>query len=58
MATNASAEEAPETIRVMTGGDGPKVEIVSRRGAMPTPEAGASPEAPEEKKTQETPPAE
>lgn len=37
-------EEAPETIRVMTGGDGPKVELVSRRGNLPTPEAAASPE--------------
>ncbi len=59
VATNQSTEEAPETIRVMTGGDGPKVEIVSRRGALPTPEAAASPEAPEEKKpAPETPPAE
>ena len=57
VATNQSTEEAPETIRVMTGGDGPKV--VSRRGALPTPEAAASPEAPEEKKpAPETPPAE
>ena len=58
VATNATSEETPETIRVMTGGDGPKVEIVSRRGALPTPEAAASPEAPEEKKpAAETPPA-
>ena len=40
-------EEAPETIRVMTGGDGPKVELVSRRGNLPTPEAAATPEAEE-----------
>ena len=51
-----SDEEAPETIRVMTGGDGPKVEIVSRRTQLPTPEAAASPEVPEEQP--ETPPAE
>ncbi|MEL6610417.1 MAG: 30S ribosomal protein S2, partial [Pseudomonadota bacterium] len=44
---SSTGEEAPETIRVMTGGDGPKVEIVSRRGALPTPEAAATPEAPE-----------
>ncbi len=37
-------EEAPETIRVMTGGDGPRVELVSRRGNLPTPEAAAAPE--------------
>ncbi|MCA9707807.1 MAG: 30S ribosomal protein S2 [Myxococcales bacterium] len=41
---SASDEEAPETIRVMTGGDGPKVELVSRRGNLPTPEAAATPE--------------
>ena len=34
----------PETIRVSTGGDGPKVEIVSRRTQLPEPEAAASPE--------------
>ena len=54
---SSSAEEAPETIRVMTGGDGPKVEIVSRRGALPTPEAAASPEAPEEPKKAEDAPS-
>ncbi len=48
VAQSAAQEEAPETIRVMTGGDGPKVEIVSRRGNLPTPEAAASPEAPED----------
>jgi small subunit ribosomal protein S2 len=40
----SSADEEPEMIRVMTGGDGPKVEIVSRRGNLPTPEAAASPD--------------
>jgi len=48
VAQSAAEEEAPETIRVMTGGDGPKVEIVSRRGNLPTPEAAASPDAPED----------
>ncbi|TPV94412.1 MAG: 30S ribosomal protein S2 [Myxococcales bacterium FL481] len=38
------AEGAPETIRVSTGGDGPKVEVVSRRTQLPEPEAVASPE--------------
>ncbi|MGB1014352.1 MAG: 30S ribosomal protein S2 [Nannocystaceae bacterium] len=37
--------ETPAPIRVTTGGDGPKVEIVSRRTQLPTPEAVASPEA-------------
>ena len=45
---SATEEEAPETIRVMTGGDGPKVEIVSRRGTLPPPEAAATPEVEEE----------
>jgi small subunit ribosomal protein S2 len=36
--------EAPETNRVHTGGDGPKVEIVSRRTQLPAPEAAATPE--------------
>jgi len=40
----SSDDEAPETIRVTTGGDGPRVEIVSRRGGLPAPEAAASPE--------------
>lgn len=44
VAHSSGTEEAPETIRVMTGGDGPKVEIVSRRGNLPPPEAAASPE--------------
>ena len=34
----------PEPIRVTTGGDGPKVEIVSRRTQLPQPEAAATPE--------------
>ena len=37
-------QEAPETIRVTTGGDGPRVEIVSRRTQLPAPEAAATPE--------------
>jgi small subunit ribosomal protein S2 len=39
-------EEKPETIRVSSGGDGPKVEIASRRrgGERPEPEAAATPE--------------
>lgn len=57
VAQSAAEEEAPETIRVMTGGDGPKVEIVSRRGNLPTPEAAASPDAPEDTEPAE-PPAE
>jgi small subunit ribosomal protein S2 len=38
--------EAPvQTIRVSSGGEGPRVEVVSRRrGEMPQPEAAASPE--------------
>jgi small subunit ribosomal protein S2 len=48
VAASSADEEAPEMIRVMTGGDGPKVEIVSRRGTLPTPEAAASPEVEEE----------
>ena len=35
---------APETIRVTTGGDGPRVEVVSRRTQLPAPEAAASPD--------------
>ena len=42
--TDAVEHEAPETIRVHTGGDGPKVEIVSRRTQLPAPEAAATPE--------------
>jgi small subunit ribosomal protein S2 len=34
----------PETIRVSSGGDGPKVEMVSRRGALLDPEASSTPE--------------
>lgn len=38
-------ETAPEPIRVFSGGDGPKVEVVSRRsGPRPEPEAAATPE--------------
>jgi small subunit ribosomal protein S2 len=40
----ADVETAPAPIRVTTGGDGPKVELVSRRTQLPTPEAAASPE--------------
>jgi small subunit ribosomal protein S2 len=39
-----AGDEAPEPIVVTTGGDGPKVEIVSRRTQLPTAEASASPE--------------
>jgi small subunit ribosomal protein S2 len=35
----------PQTIRVSSGGEGPRVEVVSRhRGELPTPEAAATPE--------------
>ncbi len=38
-------EEGP-TIRVSSGGEGPKVEVVSRRrGELPTPEAAATPDS-------------
>ncbi len=41
----SDGESAVQTIRVSSGGEGPKVEVVSRRrGEMPTPEAAASPE--------------
>ena len=50
-------DEAPETIRVVTGGDGPKVELVSRRTHLPPPEAAASPEAEESAPAAPTPPA-
>lgn len=43
---DVSDHEQPETIRVTTGGDGPRVEIVSRRTQLPAPEAVASPEEP------------
>jgi small subunit ribosomal protein S2 len=41
---DAETESAPIPIRVTTGGDGPKVELVSRRTRLPAPEAAASPE--------------
>jgi small subunit ribosomal protein S2 len=41
---SADVEHAPAPIRVTTGGDGPKVELVSRRTNLPTPEAAATPE--------------
>ncbi|MCA9672561.1 MAG: 30S ribosomal protein S2 [Myxococcales bacterium] len=44
-ARDARGDEAPEPIRVSSGGDGPKVEVVSRRSApRPEPEAAASPD--------------
>ncbi len=39
-----SGEERAETIRVQSGGDGPKVEISTRRGPRPDAEARATPE--------------
>ncbi len=37
--------EEPQTIRVSSGGEGPRVEVVSRRrGELPVPEAAATPE--------------
>ena len=47
VANESSDEDAPAPIRVMTGGDGPTVEIVSRRTQLPTPEAAATPEVEE-----------
>jgi small subunit ribosomal protein S2 len=42
--------EEPQTIRVSSGGEGPRVEVVSRhRGELPTPEAAATPEDKEER---------
>ena len=38
------SDAQPETIRVSSGGDGPKVEIATRRGAKPEAEASATPE--------------
>ena len=38
------ADEKPEMIRVQSGGDGPKVEIATRRGPRPEAEARATPE--------------
>ena len=49
VAREQSGDEAPETIVVTTGGDGPKVEIVSRRTSLPAAEASASPEEEKEK---------
>jgi small subunit ribosomal protein S2 len=44
-AAEAEGESAVQTIRVSSGGEGPRVEVVSRRrGEMPVPEAAASPE--------------
>lgn len=42
--SDSDMEAAPAPIRVTTGGDGPKVELVSRRTRLPTPEAAATPE--------------
>ena len=40
-----NGDASPEPIRVASGGDGPKVEVVSRRSApRPEPEAAATPE--------------
>ena len=47
-------DSGPAPIRVTTGGDGPKVELVSRRTQLPAPEAAASPEV--ETAAPETPP--
>ncbi|EDM77062.1 ribosomal protein S2 [Plesiocystis pacifica SIR-1] len=41
---HGDGDNAPAPIRVTTGGDGPKVELVSRRTQLPTPEAAATPE--------------
>jgi small subunit ribosomal protein S2 len=42
---NAEGETESQTIRVSSGGEGPRVEVVSRRrGDLPEPEAAASPE--------------
>ena len=42
---DVEGESAVQTIRVSSGGEGPRVEVVSRRrGEMPVPEAAASPE--------------
>jgi small subunit ribosomal protein S2 len=43
--SEASGENDVQTIRVSSGGEGPRVEVISRRRAdMPAPEAAASPE--------------
>ena len=40
-----AAHEEPQTIRVSSGGEGPRVEVVSRhRGELPVPEAAATPD--------------
>lgn len=39
---------SPQPLRVVTGGDGPKIELVSRKESLITPEAAASPEEEEE----------
>ena len=42
---SVTGSEYPEQIHVHSGGDGPKVEVVSRRSApRPKPEAAATPE--------------
>jgi small subunit ribosomal protein S2 len=42
---DADGGSAVQTIRVSSGGEGPKVEVVSRRrGEMPAPEAAATPQ--------------
>jgi hypothetical protein len=44
-ARSSSDDGEAQTIRVSSGGEGPRVEVVSRRRAdMPTPEAAATPE--------------
>ena len=43
-----SGGDEPQTIRVSSGGEGPRVEVVSRRRTdLPVPEAAATPEDPE-----------
>jgi small subunit ribosomal protein S2 len=45
-ARDEGGREEPQTIRVSSGGEGPRVEVVNRRGGgdLPTPEAAATPE--------------
>ncbi|HEY8375573.1 MAG TPA: 30S ribosomal protein S2 [Nannocystis sp.] len=43
-AAEPEGHAVPETIRVTTGGDGPRVEVVSRRTQLPAPEAAATPD--------------
>jgi len=45
------ASEEPQTIRVSSGGEGPRVEVVSRHrgGDLPAPEAAATPEDKEDR---------